>query len=79
MNPEVIEKYRIKKGIKKQELAEALGLTPGWYSKFRKGQVGLKNHYFLLLSEILGVKPEKLAKEYFSTPKLEDTSKTDTA
>jgi len=74
LNPNVIENYRIKKGIKSCEITEKLGLTPGWYSKFKKGQVSLRGVYFLPLSEILGVKPEKLAKEYFSTLKLEDTS-----
>ena len=77
MNPSVIEDYRIKKGLKPIDVTKKLNKTPGWYSKFKKGKVPLKAQYFEPLSELFGVKPERLAKEYFSGKQLEDTSNTD--
>lgn len=75
MHPEVIEKYRKKNKLKGQDICAALGKTPGWYSKIKKGVSPLKSQYIPLLAELFGIKPEKLAREYFSGDGLEDSSK----
>lgn len=74
MNPDVLEKYRAKKKINCSELCKAMGKTAGWYSRIRSGEVTLKAKYIPKLAETLGVNPEKLAREYFSGFKLEDTA-----
>jgi transcriptional regulator with XRE-family HTH domain len=74
MNPDVLEKYRIKKKLTKTELCEKMNRTGGWYSRICTGEVELKSKYIPKLSEVLGVKPEKLSREYFSVVQLEDTA-----
>lgn len=74
MNPDVIEKLRIKKKMSCADLCKEMGRTAGWYSRIRTGEVPLKAKYIPQLAEVLGVKPEKLARDYFSGFKLEDTS-----
>lgn len=76
MNPEVevIEKYRIKKGLGCAEVARKLNRSPSWYSKFKKGKVSLQTKHIIPLSELFGITPERLTKEYISAHKLEETS-----
>jgi len=74
MNNEVLEKYRKKNGLTCGELCKKMGKTPGWYSRIKNGKHPLKNQYIAPMAAIFGIKPEKLAKEYFSGDKLEDTS-----
>lgn len=74
MNPDSLEKYRIKKKLSKGELCLRMGLTGGWYSRIITGEVTLKTKYIPKLAEIFGIKPEKLSREYFSGVQLEDTS-----
>ena len=74
MNPEVLEKYRKKKNLSCTQLCELMGKTGGWYSRIRSGQHPLRGEYIPQMASIFGIKPEKLAKEYFSFPKLEDTA-----
>lgn len=74
MNPNVLEKYRKKMGLSKTKLAEKMGKTPGWYTRIQKGEYPLPTRYISPMAEIFGIKPERLAKEYFSGVELEDTS-----
>lgn len=74
MNQEVIEKYRKKSKLTCTELSAKMGKTPGWYSRIKNGKHPLRNQYIAPMAEIFGIKPEKLAKEYFSDLELEDTS-----
>lgn len=67
MNPQVLEKYRIKKDLSITELSNLMGKTPGWYSRIKDGKQVLPSYHIQPLSEIFGVKPERLAKEYFSS------------
>ncbi len=76
MNPKALEKYRIKKGLSITELSQVMGKTPGWYSRIRNGKQPLTAQNLEPLAQIFGVKPERLAKEYFSDPELEDSSST---
>jgi transcriptional regulator with XRE-family HTH domain len=71
MNPLVLEKYRIKKGLSITELSQKMDKTAGWYSRIRNGQQVLPSKYIAPLADLFGVKPERLAKEYFSEDKLE--------
>lgn len=74
MNPDVLEKYRNKKKINCSELCKKMGKTDGWYSRIKNGKVPLQAKYIPKLAEVFGVNPEKLAREYFSGFKLEDTA-----
>lgn len=74
MNPNVLEKYRTKSGLSKTELATAMGKTPGWYTRICKGDHPLRPNYIAPMAELFKIKPERLAKEYFSESELEDTS-----
>lgn len=74
MNPEALEKYRIKKKMTCEELCDRMDKTGGWYSRIRSGKVILKPKYIPQLAQIFGIKPEKLAREYFSGVQLEDTA-----
>ena len=74
MNPDVFEKYRTKRKMSKQDVAAGVGKTPGWYSKLIKGEIPLRTQYIAPMAETLGISTERLTKEYFSNPKLEDTS-----
>ena len=74
MNPEVLEKYRKKKDMSCTKLCEMMGKTGGWYSRIRSGKNALRSEYIPQMASIFGIAPEKLAKEYFSRVKLEDTS-----
>ncbi|CAH1190374.1 hypothetical protein PAECIP111893_00300 [Paenibacillus plantiphilus] len=74
MNPNVLEKYRIKKGLNCSQLCECMGKTAGWYSRIRSGRHPLRTEHISKMALIFGVRPEKLAKEYFSKEKLDDTS-----
>jgi len=74
MNPDALEKYRIKKKLSKTQLCSKMGLTGGWYSRIVTGEVTLKPKYIPKLAEIFGIKPEKLSREYFSGVQLEDTA-----
>lgn len=74
MNPNIIEKYRKKNGLSKTELAMKMGKTPGWYTRIQKGEYPLPARYIAPMAELFGIKPERLAKEYFSGNVLEDTS-----
>jgi transcriptional regulator with XRE-family HTH domain len=76
MNPNIIEKYRKKNGLSKTELASKMGKTPGWYTRIQKGEYPLPARYIAPMAEIFGIKPERLAKEYFSGHELEDASST---
>lgn len=76
-NPQVLEKYRIKRKLSIQELTKRMDKTPGWYSKIKNGHFTLPSYHISKMAEVLGVKPETLAKEYFSEPKLEETSSFD--
>lgn len=73
-NPYALEKYRIKKELSITDLSKKMGKTPGWYSRIKNGKHPLRSEYIVPLSKILGVKPEKLAREYYSEIQLEDTS-----
>ncbi|MNR93442.1 Helix-turn-helix domain protein [compost metagenome] len=73
-NPQALEKYRVKSNLTASELSEKMGKTPGWYSRIRNGLYPLRMNYIPQMAEIFGIKPERLAKEYYSSPKLEDTS-----
>lgn len=75
MNNEVLEKYRVKNGLSCTELCEKMHKTPGWYSRIRSGKHPLKSKYIAPMAEIFGIKPERLAREYFSGLELEDTSR----
>jgi transcriptional regulator with XRE-family HTH domain len=66
MYPNVLEKYRIKKKLSCGQLADMMGKTGGWYSRIRAGSQPLKSQYIPQMAEIFGIKPEKLASEYFS-------------
>lgn len=74
MNPDVLEKYRVKKNLNCTELCVLMGKTAGWYSRIRSGEQPLKSQYIPKMAEIFGIKPEKLAREYFSGVQLEDTA-----
>lgn len=74
MNPQVLEKYRKKKGLSITELSAKMGKTAGWYSRIKDGTWPLPTRYIASMAEIFGIKPERLAKEYFSEDKLEQTS-----
>lgn len=74
MNPDVLEKYRIKKKLSCADLCMYMDKTGGWYSRIRSGKVTLKTKYIHKMAEIFGIKPEKLAREYFSGVQLEDTA-----
>lgn len=74
MNPSVLEKYRTKSGLTCKELCDKMGKTAGWYSRIRTGERPLRTDYIPQMASVFGIKPEKLAKEYFSGTKLEDTS-----
>lgn len=67
MNPQVLEKYRIKKGLSITELSKKMGKTPGWYSRIKDGKQVLPTYHVQPLAEIFGIKPERLVKEYFSS------------
>jgi transcriptional regulator with XRE-family HTH domain len=69
MNPQVIEKYRIKKGINCAELCRRMKKTDGWYSRIRSGERHLLPNHIEEMAAVLGVKPDKLAKEYYSFKK----------
>lgn len=73
-NPQVLEKYRIKKNLSITELSARMGKTPGWYSRIRNGKHPLRSEYIVPISKVFGVKPEKLAKEYYSEFQLEDSA-----
>lgn len=77
MNPNVLEKYRNKKGLSCAELCELMGKTGGWYSRIRSGKHPLQSRHIPKMAKIFGVSSEKLAKEYFACNKLEDTSSYD--
>lgn len=66
MNPQVLERHRNKMGLSITELSHRMGKTAGWYSRIRNGQQVLPSKYIAPMAELFGVKPEKLAKEYFS-------------
>lgn len=74
MNHGVFEKYRIKSKISKQDLAKKVGKTAGWYSKLASGKMNLRPQHIATMANAFGIKPEKLAKEYFSDVELEETS-----
>jgi transcriptional regulator with XRE-family HTH domain len=74
MNPDVLEKYRNKKNLSCTELCVLMGKSDSWYSRIRTGEVGLKPKYINKMAGIFGIKPEKLAREYFSGVQLEDTA-----
>lgn len=74
MNHMVFEKYRKKMKLNKQAIAKKVGKSPGWYSKLITGQMPLRTQYIAPMAEALGIKPERLAKEYFSDLELEDSS-----
>jgi transcriptional regulator with XRE-family HTH domain len=73
-NPHVLEKYRLKRKLSVKELTERMGKTPGWYSKIKHGHFHLPSYHIPKMAEVLGIRPEVLAKEYFSESKLEETS-----
>ncbi|WP_029423287.1 helix-turn-helix domain-containing protein [Alicyclobacillus macrosporangiidus] len=77
MNPKALEKYRLRKGLTITELARMMGKTPGWYSKIRHGKQALSSRHIVPLARIFGISSEKLAREYFAEPKLEETSSSD--
>lgn len=79
MNPNVLEKYREKLGLSKQDLAAKMGKTPGWYTRIAKGDHPLRPRYIAPMAEVFKIKPEQLAKEYFAGHQLEDTSKSNKA
>lgn len=66
MNPQALEKYRNKKGLSITELSMKMDKTAGWYSRIKDGKIVLPSKYIVPLAELFGVKPERLAKEYFS-------------
>lgn len=74
INPSVLEKYRLKLGLSSTQLSEKMGRTPGWYSRIKSGDQALTPKYIEPMAKVFGVKPEKLAREYYSPEKLEDTS-----
>ncbi|WP_342405551.1 helix-turn-helix transcriptional regulator [Brevibacillus sp. FSL K6-2834] len=76
-NPQILEKYRLKRKMSVKQLTEKMGKTPGWYSKIKRGHFHLPSYHIPKMAEVLGVKPEVLAKEYFSEVKLEKTSSFD--
>lgn len=76
MNYEVLEKYRNKIGITCGELSSKMGKEASWYSRIKNGKHPLRNQYIAPMAAIFGIKPEKLAKEYFSGLELEVTSST---
>lgn len=77
MDSKVLEKYRVKSGLSCKELCDRMGKTAGWYSRIRSGKHPLRSEYIPQIANVFGIKPEKLAKEYFSGTKLEDTSTLD--
>lgn len=74
MKCEVLEKYRTKVGLTCEELSLKMGKSPSWYSRIRNGKHPLRNQYIAPMAIIFGIKPEKLAMEYFSGQRLEETS-----
>lgn len=74
MNPAALEKYRTKNKLNCSQLCEKMGRTAGWYSRIRSGKFPLKSKDIPKMAEIFGISPEKLAKEYFTGSKLEDSS-----
>ena len=77
MNPEALEKHRNRVGLSITDLSRRMGKTPGWYSRIRAGKQALSPRYVAPLAQIFGIKPERLAKEYFAELRLEDTSSED--
>lgn len=77
MNYEVLEKYRKKNKLNCSELCAKMGKTAGWYSRIRSGKHPLRNQYIAPMAKIFGIKPEKLAREYFSGSELEESSTLD--
>ncbi|WP_429844544.1 helix-turn-helix domain-containing protein [Brevibacillus sp. FIR094] len=73
-NANVLEKYRKKKKLTVKELTDKMDKTPGWYSKIKCGHFVLPSYHLPKMASILGVKPEVLAKEYFSEYELEESS-----
>ncbi|ASS76872.1 hypothetical protein CIG75_19255 [Tumebacillus algifaecis] len=74
MKPEILEEYRLKKGLSITEVASQMGKTPGWYSRIKDGKQGLHPKYVAQLASVLGVKPEKLSREYFFGNELEQSA-----
>lgn len=72
MNPEVLEKYRIKKGLTQRELCSMLHRTEGWYTHIKNGEYPLPSKYVAPLANVFGVNPERLAKELFAANKLDE-------
>lgn len=74
MNYEVLEKYRKKTGLTCGDLSLKMGKEASWYSRIKNGKHPLRNQYIAPMATIFGIKPEKLAKEYFSGNELEVSS-----
>ncbi len=74
LNPDVLVKYQKKKRLTGAEICKALGKHPTWFSKVTTGKSQLRAEYIMPLSEMFGVKPETLVKEYFLSPKVEKIS-----
>lgn len=66
MNPQVLEKYRNKKGLTITEISKLMDRTPGWYSRIKDGKQPLQSRYIQPLADVFGIKAERLAMELFS-------------
>lgn len=74
MNHNVLEKYRLKKGLSITEVSHSMQRTPGWYSRIKNGKMSLPSVYIEPMASLFGIKPERLAKELFSADKHENNS-----
>jgi cyanate lyase len=74
MNGEVLIKYQKKKNLNATHISLALGRHPSWFNKVSTGKAQLRSEYIKPLSMLLGVRPEKLVKEYFLPPEVEKIS-----
>lgn len=73
-NPAVLEKYRLKLGLSKGEVAAGMQKTAGWYTRICSGKIPLNPKHIPQMANVLQVSPKKLAKEYYTANELEDTS-----
>jgi len=77
LNPKALERYRLRKGLSITDLSKIMGRTPGWYSRIKDGKQSLTAKHIAPMAKVFGVKPEKLAKDYFSDSQLEETESCD--
>ena len=74
MNADDLVKYQKKKNLTSTRVSLALGKHPSWFAKVTSGKTQLRSEYIKPLSDLFGVRPEKLVKEYFLAPEVEKIS-----